>query len=358
MNIDFKKIGWNESLQTQFQKLDIKGGFAARVIAQKGETYSLISKKGVHSGKVTGRFRYLSKEIKNYPVVGDFVIIKKVSESNEVLIQELLQRKNAFSRKIPISGGRKMKNGIIDGGVTQEQVIASNIDTLFIICGLDNNFNIPRLERYLILAKHNKLDVVILLNKLDLCEDIGSYTSRVEGIAKGVPVIPLSALTRDGVEQLSPYLKEGKTVSFIGSSGVGKSTLLNTLLETEVQFTQIISDHSGKGKHTTTHREMFFHPSGAMIIDTPGIKELQLWAEDEDLEHVYQDIVDLTNLCRFNNCTHNTEPGCAIKDALENGSLDERRYQNYRKSRRELSHLKERQRGYVNKMKKRGVVKS
>ena len=350
-------LGWDAFFEQGLSTEDIEGGFTARIIAQKGEVYTLLSEGMVeHLAKVTGRFIYKVKQVKDYPVVGDFVIAGEGKGGRDIQIHKVLERKNSFSRKMPISGGRKLKNGVIDGGTTQEQVVATNIDTLFIICslGLDGDFNIPRLERYLTLAKHQSLNAVILLNKLDLCESIEEYIEQVHKVADNIPVLAISAITAAGIEQLSPYLSFGKTIAFIGSSGVGKSTLLNSLLEMEIQKTNQTSDHSGKGKHTTTHRQMFFHPSGCIIIDTPGMKEIQLWADEEDLELVFKDILEIMDECRFTNCSHNNEPGCALNEALETGALTEQRYTRYKKTLKKVRRLGERKKEYNQRQMKRG----
>jgi ribosome biogenesis GTPase len=345
--------GWNTFFEEQFKTNEFYNSFPARVIAQKGDIYTLLAEKGNYSSKVTGKFCYTVKQIKEYPVVGDFVVAGQANGSNEVVIHRVLKRKNYFSRKMPISGGRKLNNGVIDGGITEEQVIASNIDTVFVMCGLDGNFNISRLERYLTLARHQDLNVVVLLNKLDLCQNIEEYFVLLKGITKDIPVLAISATVKKGLKEIEKYILKGKTIAFIGSSGVGKSTLLNALLDRNVAATNITSDYSGKGKHTTTHRQIFFHQSGCMIIDTPGLKELQLWADEKDIDSVFQDIADIINRCKFTNCSHKNEPGCAVKLALESGALEEERYLRYLKALREVRCLEEKKKKYDQKMMKR-----
>ncbi|OPA75130.1 ribosome small subunit-dependent GTPase A [Paenibacillus selenitireducens] len=348
-----QSIGWDSFFNEQGCPPQSKLSFPARVIAQHNDVYHLISENGEFTGKVTGRFRYATQYLKDYPVVGDFVQVELANASHHVLIHSVLQRKNSFSRKMPISGGRKMKNGVVDGGITEEQVIASNLDVVFVMCGMDDNFNISRIERYLTLAKHQKLDVIILLNKIDLCERPEAYISQVNDIANGSLVLPISAANKMGLDRLATYMVEGKTIVFLGSSGVGKSTLLNSLLEDEVQATSQTSDYSGKGKHTTTHRQLFFHPSGCMIVDTPGMKELQLWAEDEDLDAVFADVVDLIAQCKFSNCTHRNEPDCALKPAIESGILSRERYTRYLTQWKELNRLHEKKKEYMRKYSKK-----
>lgn len=328
--------------------------FSARVISQQKDLYTILSEHGEFTGTVTGKFRYSTKQIKDYPVVGDFVIAEQIeSNNNDVRIHSIVSRKNVFSRKMPISGGRKLKNGHIDGGITEEQIVASNIDTVFILCGLDKNFNIARIERYLTLVQHQKLQAIILLNKIDVCDNPEAYLSKVQEVVNDTPILLISASANIGLEQLKPYMMKDRTIAFLGSSGVGKSTLLNSLLQQEIQLTSSTSNHSGKGKHTTTHKEMFFHSSGCAIIDTPGMKELQLWAETDDLKVVYDDIVSITSQCKFSNCSHNNEPGCALKLALLNGELSHERYNRYLFQLKELTRLDEKKRVYASKNSKK-----
>lgn len=218
---------------------------------------------------------------------------------------------------------------------------------------MDGNFNISRIERYLTLAKHQRLEVVILLNKIDLCDKTEEYLSQVNDIAGGSLVLPISAANKIGLDPISNYMTEGRTIVFLGSSGVGKSTLLNSLLEQEVQTTNQTSNYSGKGKHTTTHRQLFFHNSGCMVVDTPGMKELQLWAEDDDLDSVFTDIVEIVAQCKFSNCTHRTEPDCALQSAIDSGVISRERYERYLTQLKELSRLKEKKKEYMEKYNKK-----
>lgn len=354
---ELKKYGFDHHFFTQYKKnkSDDTQEFPARVIARMGDVYTLQTENGIVLSKTMGKFIYNVEKHKDFPVVGDFVIAKRLEGAKQNEITKVLDRKNVFSRKMPISGGRKLHKGMIDGGVTEEQVLAANIDYLLILCGLDNNFNVSRLERYLILAKRSNLQTIIVLTKLDLCPDYLAYVEQVKEVAEDIEIIGVSSVTGEGLDALSKYVQPEKTIALLGSSGVGKSTLLNTILDEEVQKTNLISDHSGKGKHTTTHRQMFIHPSGCMMIDTPGIKELQLWADEEDLALIYPDIIELTDRCRYNNCSHGNEKDCAINEAIESGALSMERLMRYKKMLTEVRRLSERKKEYSIKTGKRGT---
>lgn len=358
MSLD--KLGWNDYFKEQFNSYEGKEYVPARVIMQQKNSYLLRSEYDTFDGRLSGRFVYKAKINKDFPAVGDWVAIKRIDERT-AMIHELLERENCFSRKMPISGGRKIRNGIIVGGSIEEQVVAANIDTAFIVSGLDDNFNIGRIERYLTLAYNSKVNPVIILNKMDLCENVSDYIERIHDIAKGVPIHCISVIKNIGMEIFDSYISIGKTVVFFGSSGVGKSTITNYLLGEERQKTNAVSDAHGKGRHTTTSKEMFFHDSGAMVIDTPGLRELQLWGNEDVLEETYEDITSIIKMCKFHDCSHQNEPGCAVKKAIEDGVISEERFERYKRQLMELQRLdKNRRKFEINmgrKNKKRGLIK-
>jgi ribosome biogenesis GTPase len=263
------------------------------------------------------------------PAVGDWVATRVWPEEGKATIHAVLPRKSVFSRKVAHSR-------------TEQQVVAANVDTVFLVSGLDRDFNVRRIERYLTLAWESGATPVIVLNKTDLCSDVAHFVADVESVAVGVPIHPVSAKENQGLDSLRRYLAPGETVALLGSSGVGKSTLLNTLLGTERQRTAPVRERDQRGRHATAHRELVFLPGGGMLIDNPGMRELQMWTDDEALAETFDDITLLAARCRFRDCRHDSEPGCAVREAIENGTLDEARLRSYWRLQREIRHLETR----------------
>ncbi|KAA0547142.1 ribosome small subunit-dependent GTPase A [Bacillus sp. BGMRC 2118] len=331
--------GLHAFIEEHFTEFKKKGYFPGRVIRKNNEHYTLLAGEKSLTGKVSGKFRYQINVSKDFPAVGDWVVCETKDASDRVTIHAVLPRRSCFSRKQPISGGRKIKKGIIDGGSTEEQVIAANIDLIFIVSGLDENFDLRRIERYITLTYNSGAIPVIILNKVDLCRDINDYVEQVKTVALDIPILPISAERMMYMEQLEPYLSPGTTVALLGSSGVGKSTITNFLLGEEKQSVGPTSKATGKGKHTTTSAELIMTPTGYMIIDTPGLRELQLWGDHESLDESFTDISELARQCKYTNCTHQTEPGCMITLAIEKGTLCKERYESYQKQYDELYRL-------------------
>ncbi len=283
---------------------------------------------GAVKAEVTGKFRHDAPGKSAFPAVGDWVAAERLS-GGVALIHAVLPRSSRFARRAPGEGD-------------EEQVVAANVDTLLVVCGLDGDFNIRRIERYLSLARDSGAVPVIVLNKTDLGDGVSGKISAVEAAAGGAAVHALSARTGEGIAALDPYLEPDRTVALVGSSGAGKSTLVNRLLGLERQKTGEVRDDDSRGRHTTTHRELIALPGGALLIDTPGMRELQLWGGEESLAGGFPEIEELAASCRFRDCTHEKEPGCAVKSALESGGLDQNRYRSYLKLRRELAALERR----------------
>ena len=327
--MDLAELGWNESWQKHFDSLDDNNLVPARVAREDKESYLIIGEHGESTGKVSGAFMHKTCSRADFPTVGDWVAAQFQSQEDAAIIHEILPRKSKFSRKEP-------------GSKTEEQVLAANIDTAFLVSGLDGNFNVRRIERYVALAWDSGIDPVIVLNKADLCDELEACICEVEAIALGIPVFAMSAARNQGVDVLRSYITKGKTVAFLGSSGVGKSSIVNCLLGEDKQKVNSISDAVGKGKHTTTRRELIAFPDGGLMIDTPGMRELQVWGEGDGMKKAFRDIEELAQSCKFRDCKHDMEPGCAVKSAIENGTLSDERYRSYLKLQKEFQFLSQR----------------
>jgi ribosome biogenesis GTPase len=343
--MSLEKLGWNNYFEKSFKPYLEKGFCAARVIAQHKGNYIVSSENGDLNSKLSGKFMYNADVKKDYPTVGDWVAIKTVSDT-EAIIYAVLPRKSYFARKLAISGGRKMKNGVLVGGNIEEQIIGSNIDIAFIVTGLDDNFNIGRIERYITLVLSSGVTPVILLNKCDLCNNIPEYVEKINNIANGIAVHSISVLSNINMNIFDELLLSGKTVVFLGSSGVGKSTIINYLFGDGIQKTNTVSSSNGKGRHTTTSSQLLQHSSGCTVIDTPGTKELQLWADEDILSESFEDVYTLIEQCKYRDCKHDKEDGCAIKEAIKTGSLSVERYNSYKSQLRELKTLKDTKKSY------------
>ncbi|MBD2446650.1 ribosome small subunit-dependent GTPase A [Nostoc sp. FACHB-152] len=324
MNLDF--LGWSNFFTHSFAPYRQQGFSVARVAIEYRNTYIVYGEQGELTAEVTGKLRHQANQAQDFPAVGDWVIIQARESERRATIHGILPRKSKFSRKTV-------------GSKTEEQIAAANIDTVFLVCGLDGDFNPRRIERYLILAWESGANPVIVLNKADLCNFLDECISEVEAVAIGVPILVLSAANNQGLDALKTYLQPGQTVALLGSSGVGKSTITNQLKGATVQAVQPVRQGDDRGKHTTTNRELILLPTGGLIIDTPGMREIQIWAGDESLQGTFADIETLVAECRFRNCQHNNEPGCAVQQALLEGELDYSRFLSYQKLQKELNYL-------------------
>lgn len=290
-------------------------GIPARVTAVHKERYEIVCEHGMTYARLKTREYFV--ESREFPTAGDFVMINYVPDGDSQII-ETLPRRTCFTRREP-------------GPVPRDQAVAANFDYVFIMQSLNMDFNPKRLERYLTLAWQSGATPVILLTKADLAEDYWDYLTQVERVAAGVNTHVVSAHTGYGLNRLNAYLQPGKTVVFLGSSGVGKSSLVNALAGEEIMEVSAIREDDSKGRHTTTHRQLIRLKNGVMIIDTPGMRELGMWEIGDGLGSAFADVECYLGRCRFSDCTHQSEPGCAIRAAIESGELDVSRWDSYRK---------------------------
>lgn len=326
MNDFLAQWGWRPLFDEDADIYRAQGCVPARVILEHKHMYRIVSENGEYLAEVTGKFRYQADGREDFPAVGDWVMANLRESDGRATIRGLLPRFSKFSRKVA-------------GAVTEEQIVAVNVDTIFLVQALNQDFNLRRLERYLILAWESGANPVVILSKADLCEERDELMAQVHMVAAGVPVHAVSALDGIGLEELAPYIGKGKTVALMGSSGVGKSTLINRLIGHEAMDTGGIREDDGRGRHTTTHRELLLLPDGGLLLDTPGMRELQLWDADQGISTGFADVETLSGQCRFHNCSHNREPGCAVQAALQDGTLEEERYNSYLKLQKELAYL-------------------
>jgi ribosome biogenesis GTPase len=312
-------LGWDSYFDEKFKRLAPDKGVPARVIADYGAEYL------VHDGVKTSRAavgRHVRNDGSIMPAVGDWVAVVKRAPSDPVdAIHGVVERRTAFSRKTA-------------GVETREQILAANVDVAFVVAAA-TDVNARRIERYLTIAWQSGAVPVVLLTKADIAESLDEMRRELEAVSMGTPVVVTSAVTGDGVDEILRELQPARTGVLLGPSGAGKSTLINRIVGTDLMRTRQIHA-SGEGRHMTSHRQLVLLPQGGMIIDTPGLREAQLWEGEEALGDVFEDIEELALRCRFTDCAHATEPGCAIKAALADGSLDAGRFQSYRKLQREL----------------------
>jgi ribosome biogenesis GTPase len=320
--------GWHARLAEAFAPYaaDTEPG---RVTQHHRTRYILATETGETAGVVTGKLLHDAASRLALPVVGDWVALRRHAGS-EATIHAVLPRRSQFVRKVP-------------GLRLEPQVVAANVDTVLLLVGLDGNFSLARIERYLSAAGESGAQPVVLLTKADLCPGTLDRLAAAQAVAGGVPVHAISVPAGIGVAAVRSYLVPGETAALLGSSGVGKSTLLNALLDEEIQSTQGVRAGDSKGRHTTTHRQLFRLPDGALMIDTPGMRELQLWEADEGVEETFADIETLAAQCRYADCRHAGEDGCVVAAALEDGQITPRRWASFQKLQRELAFLASRE---------------
>ena len=322
---DLTALGWDDALAEQFEPHTRAGLLPGRVAVQHRGAYDVLTADGDLRCDVAGRLYEDAANPADLPAVGDWVAVAARADERAGTVQAVLPRRTKFSRKTAWQA-------------SEEQVLAANVDVVLIVSSLNEDMNLRRLERYLTLAWESGARPVLVLTKADLSDDVAATVAEVESVAFGAPVLAVSNITHEGLDELRSFLRPGVTAALLGSSGVGKSTLVNTLAGEELLETREIRD-DGKGRHTTTRRELVQLPGGGLVIDTPGMREVQLWIADDGLEEAFEDVTELFGQCRFSDCAHQSEPGCAVKEALANGTLSPERWDSYLKLQRELARL-------------------
>jgi ribosome biogenesis GTPase len=318
-----ESLGADAGVYGAFQCHAARGLVLGRVALAQREQYRLITEMGELAGEPCGALWFRSADAAAMPVVGDWVAARVVGPG-QALVEAVLPRRTCFSRRA--AGKREA-----------EQALAANIDLVFLVCALDGDFSPRRLERYLTLAAEGGASPVVVLNKSDLCDDLADRMRQTAAVARDAPVVVTSTLGGPGVEDLRAFLAPGRTVALLGSSGVGKSSIVNALLGEERLRTAEVRAQDSKGRHTTTHRELMALPGGGALIDTPGLRELQLWASGESVDETFDEIAAAGAACRFRNCSHHGEPGCAVQEALDDGAISAERWQSYQKLRAEAA---------------------
>ncbi|MDE2142409.1 MAG: ribosome small subunit-dependent GTPase A [Elusimicrobia bacterium] len=315
--------GWDERWAAAFAAQPGSGLSPARVVEEQRGQFGVMTADGVRAARTTGAMRHKAAGRGELPSVGDWLAVEPVAGERAMTVRGILPRRSKLSRKTA-------------GEAIEEQVIAANLDVVFVMTALNNDFNARRLERFLMVCRESGAETVLLLNKLDACPDPAPYLAEAKAVASGAPVLTLSAAVGTGAEALSAWIKPGRTVGFVGTSGVGKSTLVNLLLGTKNIRTAATRASDERGRHTTTHRELFLLPGGGVLLDTPGMRVMEMWDTERGAALTFDEIDALAASCRFKDCFHDTEPGCAVKAGIASGAVTAERLAAWRKLMDEL----------------------
>lgn len=332
-----ERLGWSPKFAAALN--EFPGFQPGRVLAEHRSLYQVALEEADVSARITGRLRYESESSAELPAVGDWVALQPSGDSAS--IHAILPRKSKFSRKVA-------------GEKTAEQVVAANIDFAWIVTALDQDFSLRRIERYMTLVWESGASPVVVLSKADLCDRPEQLAGQVEAVTLGTPIHLTSSLDQGSVDALRRYLEGNSTVAMLGSSGVGKSTLINTLAGETLQETGAVRG-DGKGRHTTTYRQLLCLSGGGSIVDSPGMRELQLWGDGSGIEDTFGDIEEVAGLCRFDDCRHDREPGCEVRRLVEEGRLPRERLESYHKLQRELAYLDRRQDAFAQQKQKQQI---
>ncbi|HEY0725956.1 MAG TPA: ribosome small subunit-dependent GTPase A [Pyrinomonadaceae bacterium] len=321
--MDLTSFGWSEFFETNFESYATRGYTAGRVSVEHKNLLRVYTEHGEVFAEISGKLRHEAVNRSDLPAVGDWVAIRPGLERDRVTIDAVLPRRTSFTRKIA-------------GSRTEVQIVGTNIDTVFLLTSLNQDLSLRRIERYLVIAWESGANPIVVLSKSDLCDRLADAIDGVKLVARDVPIHAVSVVTGEGLQEIEQYFKHEQTVALLGSSGVGKSTLINHLAGADRLKVQTVREHDDRGRHTTTHRELVLLPGGGLVLDTPGMRELQLWDGDESLPLVFDDIEAFAERCYFSDCRHQDEPRCAVREALASGTIDAGRYESYQKLQKEL----------------------
>lgn len=328
--VNLESLGWNSALQDGFKEFSNKGLEPGRIAVEDKHFYVVVTPRGELTGQIAGKLLHQAESPAALPKVGDWVAVAPLAGEAKAVIHGVLARRTKLSRKVP-------------GRETEEQVIATNIDVAFLVQALDSNFNPRLIQRQLVIVLESGAKPVVVLNKADLCEKLAERVEQAKQVAGDVPVVVVSAKTGQGLEDLKVHIRPGETSVFIGRSGVGKSTLINDLCGEEVLATAEVRASDDKGRHVTTWRELIPLPDGGLVVDTPGMRELQIWDVEGGMLDAFSDLEDLATGCHFRECTHTVEKRCAILNAVASKELSEERYRQYLKLKGEAGRLNQAQ---------------